>query len=265
MRNINFYLAKLTHDLLSDENIFMIEPVLIKEFKKAIIVLNENWEIYETKFKENIKFVFSIDEQMIFTILASKLKIEFLNKDPEYCGELITTLSQFQKSPLNLADYAKIVLDEPLYTAIINTVAISNIFYYQEFFQIIYQDLYTPDMDIETKNYFLRSLYKVQNKTYNILANDNNNLFEIYNIFYRTMIKCNQNKYVFSNKDFRDLKTILIILYGNNENLKENLKEQIIDIENKYNSPEAIIKSVLRTLNNLKQNKKENVRRLYHD
>ena len=138
MSSINFYLAKLTHNLLIDENIFMLEPVLIKEFKKAIIDINNNWEIYETNFKENIKFVFSIDEQMIFTILASKLKLEFLNKDPEYCGELVTTLSQFQKSPINLADYAKIVLDEPLYTAIINTVAMSNIFCYQEFFQIIY-------------------------------------------------------------------------------------------------------------------------------
>lgn len=265
MSSINFYLAKLTNNLLIDENIFMIEPVLIKEFKKAIIDINNNWEIYETNFKKNIKFVFSIDEQMIFTILASKLKLEFLNKDPEYCGELVTTLSQFQKSPLNLADYAKIVLDEPLYTAIINTVAMSNIFCYQEFFQIIYQDLYTPVMDIETKNHFLRSLYKVQNKTYNILINDNNNLSEIYNILYRTMIKCNKNKYIFSNKDFRDLKTILIILYSNDDELKENLKEQIMDIENKYNSPEAIIKSILRTLKNLRQNKKQNVRRLYHD
>lgn len=70
MSNINFYLAKLTHNLLIDENIFMIEPVLIKEFKKAIIDINNNWKIYETNFKENIKFVFSIDEQMIFTILA---------------------------------------------------------------------------------------------------------------------------------------------------------------------------------------------------
>ena len=120
-------------------------------------------------------------------------------------------------------------------------------------------------MDIETKNHFLRSLYKVQNKTYNILINDNNNLSEIYNILYRTMIKCNKNKYIFSNKDFRDLKTILIILYSNDDELKENLKEQIMDIENKYNSPEAIIKSILRTLKNLRQNKKQNVRRLYHD
>ena len=61
MSSINFYLAKLTHNLLIDENIFMIEPILIKEFKKAIIDINNNWEIYETNFKENIKFVFSID------------------------------------------------------------------------------------------------------------------------------------------------------------------------------------------------------------
>lgn len=265
MCSINFYLAKLTHDLLSDEYISMIEPVLIKEFKKAIIDLNNNWQPLEKLFKENIKYVFTIDEQMIFTILASKLKLEFLNKNPEYCGELITTLSQFQKSPLNLTDYAKIVLEEPLYTTIINTVSTSNIFCYQEFFQIIYQDLYTPQMDIETKNYLLRSLYKVQNKTYNILINDNNNLFEIYNIFYKAMINCNNNKYVFSNKDFKDLRKILSILYDDNEELKEELKRQILEIENKYNSPENIIKNVLRTLNNLKQNKKTYVRRLTHD
>ena len=47
MSSINFYLAKLTHNLLIDENIFMIEPILIKEFKKAIIDINNNWEIYE--------------------------------------------------------------------------------------------------------------------------------------------------------------------------------------------------------------------------
>lgn len=265
MRSINFYLAKLTYDLLSDENINLIEPVLIKEFKKAIIDLNNNWQELEKLFKNNIKYVFTIDEQMIFTILSSKLKLEFLTKDPEYCGELITILSQFQKSPLNLSDYAKIVLEEPLYTTIINTVATSNIFCYQEFFQIIYQDLYTPQMDIETKNHFLRSLYKVQNKTYNILINDNNNLFEIYTIFYKTMIKSNQNKYIFSNKDFKDLKKILYILYNNDNELKEQLKQEIINIENKYNSPEAIIKNVLRTLNNLKQNNKTYARRLNHD
>lgn len=52
MSSINFYLAKLTHNLLIDENIFMIEPILIKEFKKAIIDINNNWEIYETNFKK---------------------------------------------------------------------------------------------------------------------------------------------------------------------------------------------------------------------
>ena len=105
----NPFLRKLETDILKSEYIELIDPILIKEFKKAInYITPEYWQEIAFLFKNNINYVYSIDEQMAFTIIATKMGIDFLSKDPEYCGELISILTLLKKNPLNYVKYTKI-------------------------------------------------------------------------------------------------------------------------------------------------------------
>lgn len=74
--------------------------------RKFIFYINQN-------FLQNIEFTYSYDEQMVFTILASKLGLEFISKKPEQYGELASILPLTQKSPLNYSSYAQIFLISP--------------------------------------------------------------------------------------------------------------------------------------------------------
>ncbi len=107
----NLYLRKLEQEILNSEFIETLDPILIKEFKKSInSITPEYWAKIENLFKENINYVYSVDEQMAFSIVASKLGLTFLECDPEFCGELISILVLLKKSPLNYVTYVKIFL-----------------------------------------------------------------------------------------------------------------------------------------------------------
>ena len=95
----NPFLRKLETDILKSEYIELIDPILIKEFKKAInYITPEYWQEIAFLFKNNINYVYSIDEQMAFTIIATKMGIDFLSKDPEYSyNALIKSLYKIQE------------------------------------------------------------------------------------------------------------------------------------------------------------------------
>ena len=143
MSSINFYLAKLTHNLLIDENIFMLEPVLIKEFKKAIIDINNNWEIYETNFKENIKFVYGQPIKKMVTFAKKKVYdtviIQGVNgisnelKDTLRLGKVQTVIymnsstSMLAKDLQELSKYYKVeeikAVDSHMYQSYVTSIA----------------------------------------------------------------------------------------------------------------------------------------------
>ena len=73
-----YYLEKLKHGILDAMEVDKLEnmdPILVTEYK------NKTKDL----FIQNIEFTYFYDEQMAFTILASKLGLEFLSKKPEYC------------------------------------------------------------------------------------------------------------------------------------------------------------------------------------
>ena len=73
----NPFLRKLETDILKSEYIELIDPILIKEFKKAINnITPEYWQEIAFLFKNNINYVYSIDEQMAFTIIATKISYQ---------------------------------------------------------------------------------------------------------------------------------------------------------------------------------------------
>ena len=261
----NPYLRKLETDILKSEYIDLIDPILIKEFKKAInSITPEYWQEIAFLFKNNINYVYSIDEQMVFTIIATKIGIEFLSKDPEYCGELISILALLKKSPLNYVKYTKILLSEPLYSCIVNIITKSRTFSYHEFLEIIFsRNLETPEMSEESYNSLIKSLYKIQEKVYYIFILPEDSLLTIFKKIGSFMKNANQEQLQFSKQSFSTLSILLDIIKSNNEELINKAKEDLLAIDQNNTTSKKIIKEVLTYLSklNLSQNI---IRRRYH-
>lgn len=261
----NPYLRKLETDILKSEYIDLIDPILIKEFKKAInSITPEYWQEIAFLFKNNINYVYSIDEQMVFTIIATKMGIEFLSKDPEYCGELISILALLKKSPLNYVKYTKLLLSEPLYSCIVNIITKSRTFSYHEFLEIIFsRNLETPEMSEESYNTLIKSLYKIQEKVYYIFILPEDSLLTIFKKIGSFMKNANQEQLQFSKQSFSTLSILLDIIKSNNEELINKAKEDLLAIDQNNTTSKKIIQEVLTYLSklNLSQNI---IRRRYH-
>ena len=261
----NPYLRKLETDILKSEYIDIIDPILIKEFKKAInSITSEYWQEIAFLFKNNINYVYSIDEQMVFTIIATKMGIEFLSKDPEYCGELISILALLKKSPLNYVKYTKLLLSEPLYSCIVNIITKSRTFSYHEFLEIIFsRNLETPEMSEESYNTLIKSLYKIQEKVYYIFILPEDSLLTIFKKIGSFMKNANQEQLQFSKQSFSTLSILLDIIKSNNEELINKAKEDLLAIDQNNTTSKKIIQEVLTYLSklNLSQNI---IRRRYH-
>lgn len=261
----NPYLRKLETDILKSEYIDLIDPILIKEFKKAInSITPEYWQEIAVLFKNNINYVYSIDEQMVFTIIATKIGIEFLSKDPEYCGELISILALLKKSPLNYVKYTKLLLSEPLYSCIVNIITKSRTFSYHEFLEIIFsRNLETPEMSEESYNTLIKSLYKIQEKVYYIFILPEDSLLTIFKKIEVFMKNANQEQLQFSKQSFSTLSILLDIIKSNNEELINKAKEDLLAIDQNNTTSKKIIQEVLTYLSklNLSQNI---IRRRYH-
>ena len=261
----NPYLRKLETDILKSEYIDIIDPILIKEFKKAInSITPEYWQEIAFLFKNNINYVYSIDEQMVFTIIATKMGIEFLSKDPEYCGELISILALLKKSPLNYVKYTKLLLSEPLYSCIVNIITKSRTFSYHEFLEIIFsRNLETPEMSEESYNTLIKSLYKIQEKVYYIFILPEDSLLTIFKKIEVFMKNANQEQLQFSKQSFSTLSILLDIIKSNNEELINKAKEDLLAIDQNNTTSKKIIQEVLTYLSklNLSQNI---IRRRYH-
>ena len=261
----NPYLRKLETDILKSEYIDLIAPILIKEFKKAInSITPEYWQEIAVLFKNNINYVYSIDEQMVFTIIATKMGIEFLSKDPEYCGELISILALLKKSPLNYVKYTKLLLSEPLYSCIVNIITKSRTFSYHEFLEIIFsRNLETPEMSEESYNTLIKSLYKIQEKVYYIFILPEDSLLTIFKKIVSFMKNANQEQLQFSKQSFSTLSILLDIIKSNNEELINKAKEDLLAIDQNNTTSKKIIQEVLTYLSklNLSQNI---IRRRYH-
>ena len=261
----NPYLRKLETDILKSEYIDLIDPILIKEFKKAInSIMPEYWQEIAFLFKNNINYVYSIDEQMVFTIIATKMGIEFLSKDPEYCGELISILALLKKSPLNYVKYTKLLLSEPLYSCIVNIITKSRTFSYHEFLEIIFsRNLETPEMSEESYNTLIKSLYKIQEKVYYIFILPEDSLLTIFKKIESFMKNANQEQLQFSKQSFSTLSILLDIIKSNNEELINKAKEDLLAIDQNNTTSKKIIQEVLTYLSklNLSQNI---IRRRYH-
>ena len=261
----NPYLRKLENDIINNEYIELIDPILTKEFQKAInSISQEYWQEIEALFTNNIKYVYSIDEQMIFTIVAAQMGLEFLSKDPEYCGEIISILALLKKSPLNYTKYVNILLSEPLYTSIINIVNTSRTFSYHEFLEIIFdRNLETPEMSEDNYNILIKSLYKIQEKTYYVFIFPEDSLLNILKKIQSFMELSNTKQLQFSKQSFNTLSILLDIIKSKNNKLITKTKEDLLAIDQNNNTTKQIVQEILSYLSKL--NLANNfTRRRYH-
>lgn len=245
---INFYLEKLKNNILSniDKD---IDPFLKAEFIKSINNIALYWDDIKDRFIQNIEYTYTLEEQMVFTILADKLRDDFLDKKPMYTSILIFSLLASDKFVVNYPLYTKVLLSKPFYDAIRSVQEKCQFIRINELFSMLLEQMEGPYISEEDYNFLLKSLKKAANESYEILINENNSLMEIYYIIKKKMEEENKDIIIFNQDDFDTLKTISkYVQIKSKEDLGE-IKNKIIDIENNYYSAISIIKEVLNMLN----------------
>ena len=253
----NYYLENLKKDILNannENNKELIDPVLLTEFQKAIKKITPSyWKEIKDLFVQNIDYTYSYDEQMIFTILASQLGLEFLSKKPEYCGELASALCITQKSPLNYSSYAKILLSNQFYRLITEIVQNNNIISYNEMFLIILTKIDNPNLSEQEINFFLKHLYRLNEETYNILIKEDDTLIDIYHKLNNKMHEANKKGLIYDINSFKKLKILLNIINDNNEEEINEIRKELLEIEKENYSIQIIIRQILELLENHKK------------
>ena len=231
-----------------------LDPLLIKEYQKATLSINNyDWENIKDKFIENLNFVFTIDEQLIFTILSFKLKEEFLNKDPNFCEELCSILALSNINTQKIIPYAKIILDNKVYSTIAEIIIKNPEYYYSEILEKIIKILDNEDIYTTNEvNSILKKLYRLQEKRYAILIEESDSLKEIYSKIHFIMLKENKKAIVYTQKNFEILKILLEIDESFNEDFKQSIKELFIEIDDKNDDEQLIIREILNALNHIR-------------
>lgn len=245
-----FYLKKLEKDILSSDITFL-DPLLIKEFQKAINSVSiDTWNIYEPLFIKNISYVYSIDEIMVYTILSMKMGLYFLEKNPEYTSELVTSLLEEEKSPLNYVKYATIFLSDEVSNNIINIVNNTNTFSYRDLIRIILRNN-DVNMSLSDYNSLIKALYKIQNKEYYLLLKRDDSIKIMYYKIINFMNKENEKQLYFTNSDYEVISTLLSL---DSIDVRNDLLR--LDINN--NTPRKIVREIINYLN--KFNKRRLIR-----
>lgn len=246
----NYYLQNLKKEVLTavnEEPTRYIDPLLVREFKKALKRITlEDWQEIGNLFEENINYLYTYEEQMTFTIVTSKLGLNFLTKDPEYCSMLISALCLSNKSPRNYPDYAKILLSKPLYTMIKEIKDKKEYINYFAIFDILLFNIETPNIDEEEYNLYLKELSKVKGENYRILINESDSILDIYFKLQASMHKLNTKKMIFDLDDFDTLN--LLLKYDD-----EKIKDSILQIEEYSYSVLELINNVLCYIKNYKK------------
>ncbi len=249
------YLEKLKKTILENtDKQANLDPILITEFKKAIKrITPEYWAQIKDLFIQNITYTYSYDEQMAFTILASYLGLEFLNKEPEFCGELASILPLMQKSPLNYCNYAKIFLSNPLYNLITSIVHNIPTIGYFDLLPSILMKITNLQLTTEDYNQILRILYKLQGETYTILIDNDDTLEIIYHKILTRMIERNKKSLLYDYNSFKKLTILVNIIQENDREKCNELKQRILVIESENYTIDTIIWKILEELENFKK------------
>lgn len=249
MLEFNFYLKGLEYRILQHEDIENLDKLLVMEFKKAINDVANKWDEYENNFIEGINYVFCYEEQMVFTILTSKLGMNFLNKDFQYSSELITALLHSDKLVLNYDKYALIFYQSNIYEMITNTVNNSKLINYYYIFKCLLNSFESPDLDEANYNLIKRIFAKINGEDYHILLSNNDTLLSIYQKIKLIMSKINQEKLSYTKSDYELLRTLLLIIKENEQDRIEVLTKELIDIDGKEVRRNDVVRKVLKRLN----------------
>jgi len=103
---------ELHYDHEKDEILFIIFSSIINTYP------NQKWLEIEDAFFAKLPKT-TPQSVMIYTILAFKLELNFLNSNDEFIYDLILSIVYFEISPHKLEKYAKIFLEPDIYPAII--------------------------------------------------------------------------------------------------------------------------------------------------
>lgn len=242
---VNFELFKLYQEIYryKDE----INPFLLAEFKNAILQIDDElWGKIKDKYIHNIAWAYTLEEKMIFTILAIKIPL-FLDKDPMFCGELCTLLDLLDKAPQNYEKYAHIFFSEPLYSCMLDIANSTNIGI-QELYELIFEYAFDGEITSQDLNEVLRLLYKIQEKSFNIIIDPNIDLKSNCLALLNYVKEINKTYITFNMKEINTLyKLYLSIDYLSDIEI-ETVKSKLQEIDNAYTDPTVIIKTIIKEI-----------------
>ena len=219
---ISFKVQTYLYDLLQYLDINKKENYnLIKKFREIIPFLQY---IDEDVFFEEIEYLFTPKDKVIFLILKTEYPDTLKNKNSFFIGDLCSFLAQEKIDIDFYKAYVSFYVNDPIYSYILTICDQNYSLTYLNMFELIdrYSDI------LNDKETIKKLLIKMINPFF---PEDTTTFLDIYNILFKKMIDINKsNPLAFNIEDFKIL-----------EQLKEFIN--IEDYEYKY----AIFKELLET------------------
>lgn len=244
-----FYLHKLKRDIETNQDFKNVNPLLYKEFCKAINYFTKNPDF---DFEEYADYFFDPIDFMYFVILMTKLPYEYLDKNPTYISEMCSAFNLCDVYPLNITRYALFFLTEPFYSLIIEVNEKGLAYSFLTIFEIVISNYPILDLNEEEKIRLLKVLYALCNDNFICLFNNVSTLEGIYNVLLEEMRFINSRKISFLHSDFLSLNYLLIWFRSNDEEMKKELFDTLIQSELKCCNKLEIIKYCLYTIDEYK-------------
>ena len=244
-----FYLHKLKRDIERSQDFKNINPLLYKEFCKAINYFTKNQNFDFKKFED---YFFDPIDFMYFAILMTKLPYEYLDKNPTYISEMCSAFNLCDVYPLNIINYALFFLSEPFYSLIIEVNDKGLSYSYLTIFEIVISNYPILGLNEEEKTRLLKMLHALFNETYICLFNNASTLEDIHNVLLEEMRQINSENITFLHSDFLSLNYLLIWFRSNDEEMKKELFDTLIQSELKCCNKLEIIKYCLYTIDEYK-------------
>lgn len=241
---VNLQLFKLYKEIYPHRD--KISPLLFNEFKKVIFHIDEDlWQTIENKFTNNIEWTYSLEEKMIFTIIALKMP-SFLDKDPELCGELCTLLDLLDKLPQNYVKYANIFFNEPIYSNMLKVI--KNNIDSLDIFEVLFEYVDNGEVTETELNKIIRILYKIQEKSFNIIINPKKDLKSICLSLLNYVKEINKTCFTFTTEEIKVLSNLYLRVDCLTPDEIKTIKTRLQEIDDLYTNPTIIIKTIIKEI-----------------
>lgn len=247
--NNKLMLYRLKSNIENHPDFNKIDKILYLEFCRAIKNFPDDIDEYNLFCALN--FFFSEKSKMILVILISKLGNEFFSKDDTFICEVCCVLESVDVCALFYHLYAKLVIDEPIYSLLLRIEKEQSCCDMISLLLIIVKHFNFSKPYDEQKDFIIKTLHRLLGSKYQILVPNTLDFSLVYQALLDAMIQINSKMLTFLPKDFILLKYLLEIT---DSEKKEIILDELLECERNTANKTRIIRGCLNVLKYHKKN-----------